>query len=57
MKKSYQQARRRAAEGITYKHDLGQHFLYDEVLLRSLVEATGVGRRMGCWRSAPARAR
>lgn len=25
-----------------YKHDLGQHFLYDEALLRSLVEATGV---------------
>ena len=37
MKKSYQQARRRAAEGITYKHDLGQHFLYDEALLSSLV--------------------
>ena len=43
MKRSYQQARRRAAEGVTYKHDLGQHFLYDEALLRSLVEATGVG--------------
>lgn len=42
MKKSYQQARRREAEGLTYKHDLGQHFLYDEELLTQLVEATGV---------------
>ena len=53
MKKSYQQARRRAAEGITYKHDLGQHFLYDEVLLRSLVEATGVGPADGVLEIGP----
>lgn len=42
MKKSFARARRRP-EGIAYKHDLGQHFLYDEALLRSLVAATGVG--------------
>ena len=53
MKKSYQQARRRAAEGITYKHDLGQHFLYDEALLRSLVEATGVGPADGVLEIGP----
>ena len=42
MKKSFARARRRP-EGIAYKHDLGQHFLYDEALLRSLVATTGVG--------------
>ena len=42
MKKSFARARRRP-EGIAYKHDLGQHFLYDEALLRSLVAVTGVG--------------
>ena len=42
MKKSFENARRRENSGIHYKHDLGQHFLYDEELLRSLVEATGV---------------
>ena len=43
MKKSFEQARRREATGgVHYKHDLGQHFLYDESLLRSLVAATGV---------------
>ena len=41
-KKSFEQGRRRESGGITYKHDLGQHFLYDEALLRSLVAATGV---------------
>lgn len=44
MKKSYDNARRREESGIRYKHDLGQHFLYDDALLRSLVEATGVGK-------------
>lgn len=53
MKKSYQQARRRAAEGITYKHDLGQHFLYDEVLLSSLVEGTGAGPADGVLEIGP----
>ena len=53
MKKSYQQARRRAAEGITYKHDLGQHFLYDEALLSSLVEGTGVGPADGVLEIGP----
>ena len=43
-KKSFEQGRRRENSGITYKHDLGQHFLYDEALLRSLVAATGVGK-------------
>lgn len=42
MKKSFENARRRENGGIHYKHDLGQHFLYDEELLKSLVEATGV---------------
>lgn len=42
MKKSFENARRRENSGIHYKHDLGQHFLYDEALLQSLVEATGV---------------
>lgn len=42
MKKSFEQARRREGAGVRYKHDLGQHFLYDEALLRSLVQATGV---------------
>ena len=44
MKKSYDNARRREESGIRYKHDLGQHFLYDDDLLRSLVEATGVSK-------------
>ena len=44
MKKSFDNARRRENSGIHYKHDLGQHFLYNEALLRSLVEATGVGK-------------
>lgn len=47
MKKSFEHARRREAEGVTYKHDLGQHFLYDDALLRSLVAATGVGKEHG----------
>jgi len=42
VKKSFEQGRRRESSGIAYKHDLGQHFLYDEGLLRSLVQATGV---------------
>ncbi len=44
MKRSYEQARRREAEGVRYKHDLGQHFLYDEALLDELVAQTGVGK-------------
>ena len=44
MKKSFEQARRRENTGIHYKHDLGQHFLYDETLLRRLVAATGVSK-------------
>ena len=42
MKKSFEQSRRRENSGVHYKHDLGQHFLYDEALLASLVAATGV---------------
>ena len=45
MKKSFEDARRRENGGIHYKHDLGQHFLYDEALLASLVQATGVTSR------------
>lgn len=44
MKKSFEQSKRRENSGVHYKHDLGQHFLYDEALLRSLVQATGVGK-------------
>ena len=53
MKKSFEHARRRGAEEIAYKHDLGQHFLYDEALLRSLVEATGVGKADGVLEIGP----
>ncbi len=53
MKKSYAQARRREAEGIRYKHDLGQHFLYDEELLTSLVQATGVTQADGVLEIGP----
>ena len=42
MKQSYVQARRRRESGIVYKHDLGQHFLLDEELLRALTISTGV---------------
>jgi len=41
LKKSYQKAQQRK-EGVNYKHDLGQHFLYDEALLSALVKSTGV---------------
>lgn len=37
-------AQHRQREGIQYKHDLGQHFLYDTALLTSLVERTGVSK-------------
>lgn len=42
MKKSFERAQRRREDGIAYKHDLGQHFLYDQALLRSLVAMAGV---------------
>jgi 16S rRNA (adenine1518-N6/adenine1519-N6)-dimethyltransferase len=42
MKKSFQKSQKRK-EGVNYKHDLGQHFLYDEALLSALVKSTGVG--------------
>lgn len=44
MKRSYARARRREQNGIQYKHDLGQHFLYDEALLRSLIAQAGIGK-------------
>ena len=53
MKKSYEQARRRDNSGVHYKHDLGQHFLYDEDLLRSLVAATGVSKADGVLEIGP----
>lgn len=42
MKKSYQRAQYRREDGNPYKHDLGQHFIHDERILQSLVNATGV---------------
>lgn len=51
MKKSFERSSKR--EGIAYKHDLGQHFLYDESLLRSLVAATGVSRADGVLEIGP----
>lgn len=42
MKKSFVRAERRREGEIRYKHDLGQHFLYDTALLRSLVDKAGV---------------
>ena len=44
LKKPYQQTRERHEGEIRYKHDLGQHFLYDTALLRSLVQAAGVAK-------------
>lgn len=44
MKKSFQKARRRREDGLPFKHDLGQHFLYDKALLQSLVASTGVSK-------------
>ena len=46
MKKSFQHAG-------TYKHDLGQHFLYDTALLSALVAATGVGPEDGVLEIGP----
>ena len=42
MKTSYVDGQRRRDGEIRYKHDLGQHFLYDTALLRSLVQQAGV---------------
>ena len=42
VKKSYREAQRPRDGEIRYKHDLGQHFLYDTDLLRSLVQMAGV---------------
>jgi len=42
LKKSYRDAQRSREGEIQYKHDLGQHFLYDTALLRSLVSLAGV---------------
>lgn len=53
MKKSFENGRRRESSGISYKHDLGQHFLYDEGLLHSLVQATGVGKNDGVLEIGP----
>lgn len=52
MKKSFEQSRRREG-GVHYKHDLGQHFLYDEALLASLVAATGVTQSDGVLEIGP----
>ena len=42
MSKTQPQAQRNREDGNRYKHDLGQHFLYDTALLRALVEQAGV---------------
>ncbi|NLI20427.1 MAG: ribosomal RNA small subunit methyltransferase A [Clostridiales bacterium] len=42
MKKTWTATEQRRDNGVRYKHDLGQHFLYDTALLRSLVERAGV---------------
>ncbi len=45
MKKSFRKPRPRREDGLSFKHDLGQHFLYDKALLASLVASTGVGKK------------
>jgi 16S rRNA (adenine1518-N6/adenine1519-N6)-dimethyltransferase len=45
LKASYQKARRRREDGLPFKHDLGQHFLYDKALLQSLVASTGATKQ------------
>ncbi len=42
MKKASWKPERKREDGIHYKHDLGQHFLYDTALLRALVRRAGV---------------
>ena len=42
VKKSFLDGQHRRDGEIRYKHDLGQHFLYDTALLRSLVQQAGV---------------
>ena len=53
MKKSFAKARRVREDGQPYKHDLGQHFLYDEALLCSLVASTGVTKADGVLEIGP----
>lgn len=53
MKKSFEKAQRRRDSGLTYKHDLGQHFLYDEALLQALVKSTGVTKADGVLEIGP----
>ena len=53
MKKSYEKAKRRRENGVRYKHDLGQHFLYDEALLQRLVDSTGVTKEDGVLEIGP----
>lgn len=53
MKKSFERAQRRREDGAVYKHDLGQHFLYDEGLLEELVNSTGVTQEQGVLEIGP----
>lgn len=53
MKKSFEKARYRREDGREYKHDLGQHFLYDEALLEKLVLSTGVTEADGVLEIGP----
>lgn len=53
MKKSYQRSQKRREDGGAYRHSLGQHFLYDVDLLRSLVRSTGVTKADGVLEIGP----
>lgn len=53
MKKSFERAQRRNEQGVQYKHDLGQHFLYDEPLIAELVASTGVTQEDGVLEIGP----
>ena len=53
MKKSFERAQRRHEQGVQYKHDLGQHFLYDEPLIGELVASTGLTPEEGVLEIGP----
>ncbi len=53
MKQSFARAKRRREDGEPYKHRLGQHFLYDQALLASLVASTGVTAEDGVLEIGP----
>ena len=53
MKNAYGKGQRRREDGQQYRHDLGQHFLYDRDLLQALVASTGVTREDGVLEVGP----